>query len=93
MTYYATLGFKQPMSQKSHEYRDAIVKDFKGVYFDIYQLEPLLKELENNTDSARNKLKALAKKAGLQISDKPDLSYGYNGGKEGPLVMWFQISV
>ena len=94
MSYLAVFTYKQPMSQKAHDYRDEMVKTFKdvkGVWIDVFAFEPLMEELEKTSRGAQDKLVALSKKAGLKPKGRPDLSYGIHGDKEGPLEMWFSI--
>lgn len=54
---------------------------------------PIAEDLESKLPLARDRLIAVAKKAGIKVVEKPDLAYGTHGSLDGDVEHWFQISV
>lgn len=88
MGFTATLNLSIPVSAGGHSERDRIGAKSAS---DLYNIPLLSAELEKSCANAQQKLESLAKKAGLKPKGRPDLNYGFHGGADGSIDMWFQI--
>ncbi len=59
---------------------------------DLHAIPSLVAEIDAMVPQAESRLRALAKRAGLDVAEKPDIAYGMHVGIDGPIECWFQMS-
>ena len=84
-----SLHAKTIASLTAHSHRDAEKSDIESVN-DLYGIEEISRELDANVPKAEAHLASVAKKLGLKLIGRPDISYGIHGGAEEPIEFWYQ---